>query len=159
MVQYYLDLSNEHCNYLLKTIFNPIINSPINNITEAKIREDNNNYILTIKYCENYIREKLEAKIDKEKANALILDYGEYIIEKNSYKIFEDDHHKIDIDEYYNIKVCGKPLIICIMYYDNENKKDAKKYLLEKLNITDYEDITENLSYKNRNLSRHNKLN
>lgn len=153
IIQYYLDTSNEHCNFMIKSLIDPI-----NDISEAKIRIENDSYIIYVKYGGIYQRQKIEKVISQPIADMLIENFAMNLIKKNSYKIFEDEHHKIDIDEYYEIIEDGKPLIICTMDFDNGNKKEALKFLLNKVNIKKYEDITENLSYKNKNLSKFNTI-
>lgn len=151
ITQYYLDTSKDYCNFIIKNILNPV-----NYISEANIRIDDNEYVLSVKYGRNYVRQKKEKRIEQPIAQMLIDNFAINLTEKDSYKVYEDKHHKIDIDKYDNIIEDSKPLIICTMNFDNENKKDALNFLLSKVNIDSYEDITENLSYKNRNLSKHN---
>lgn len=152
--QYFVDVANDHCNFMVKSIL-----GPINDVTEAKIRIEDDKYLLSAKFGGNLSRQKTEKPIDKSIAQMLINEFSTSFIIKDSYKIFEDDNHKIDVDKYKYIQENGKPLIIATMYFENESKKNAIKFLTNILKVKKYEDITEDLTYKNKNLSLINTIN
>ena len=149
ITQYFLDTQVAHCNFMIKSVVNPI-----NDISDASIMVDNDKYIISVKYGKNYVRQKKEKEIDKSIAEMLINNFAMYLTEKISYKVYEDKHHKIDVDEYLSISDDRKPVILLTMNFDNETKKDATEFLLNKVKVDTYEDVTENLNYKNKNLSR-----
>ena len=149
ITQYFLDTSVAHCNFMIKSLVNPI-----NDISDASIMVDDDKYIISVKYGKNYVRQKKEKEVDKSIAEMLISNFAMYLTEKISYKVYEDKHHKIDVDEYLSIPDSRKPVILLTMNFDNETKKDALDFLLKKVKVSDYEDVTENLNYKNKNLSR-----
>ena len=168
--QYYLDYTNNHCNYLIKQVIklrakkdSTEKNSTIlRAIRDAKIMVDevgNNEYKykLIVKYGRNFLNERKEQEIPADVAEELIRDYTTSVIEKMSYQIVNTKEYKIDIDKYINDS--PETLIVCVINYNNMTKNEAIDTLKKEVHLKDGEftDITLDLKFTNRNLKSANK--
>lgn len=124
-------------------------------IAEARVRRikfyDDTKYFLTLKTAGTISRIEKELEIDSTMAEELVKDAAILTIIKNRY-VVKIENMIVEIDKFLNTK---KPLVIAEVEFDSianlPNAKEVMKKISKALKVK-CTDVTENLTYKNKNL-------